>query len=141
MNSIINQLITQDFSLIYFLAQTSRNATATGGTSNLVSTIFGLAAYLFTAYCFMKIYDELGEFYPWFSFIPFLNMWIMYKAGDKSPWWTVGIFIPLVNLVAAVILLMAFVNIVQKLGKNPWLILLMIIPFVNFWVMYHFAFG
>jgi hypothetical protein len=30
---------------------------------------------------------------------------------------------------------------VEKLGKSPWLILLMIIPLVNFVVLYNFAFG
>ncbi len=65
----------------------------------------------------------------------------MYKAGDQSPWWIIGIFIPFVNIVALIILLIAFVNVVKKLGKNPWLILLMIVPLINFFVLYNFAFG
>lgn len=65
----------------------------------------------------------------------------MYKAGDQSPWWIIGLFIPFVNIVAVVFLIIAFVNIVKKLGKNPWLILLMIIPIVNFVILYQFAFG
>lgn len=141
MNPIINQLLSQDFSAIYFLAQSDTGSSASTDSTNIISLIFSLASYIFTSYCFMKIYDRLGEPNSWFSFVPFLNLWIMYKAGDKSPWWIVAIFIPLVNLVAAVILLLAFINIVKKLGKNPWLILLTIIPLVNFWVMYHFAFG
>ncbi len=136
MNNIINQLFVSDLTSVYFLAQNN----ADGGV-NAISVLFGLASYIFGSYCFMKIYEKLREPNAWFAFVPFLNCWIMYKAGDKSPWWLVGLFIPLVNLVAAVILIIAFVNIVKKLDKNPWLILLFIIPLANFWVMYHFAFA
>ena len=83
----------------------------------------------------------MGEQNAWFAWVPILNNWIMYKAGDQSPWWIVGLFIPLVNFVALIFLLMAFIKIVEKLGKSPWLILLMIIPLVNFVVLYNFAFG
>ncbi|MDB9320634.1 DUF5684 domain-containing protein [Nodularia spumigena CS-591/04] len=100
-----------------------------------------LFTYLFGSYCFYKIYEKLGAENPWFAWIPFLNNWIMYKVGDQSPWWVIGLFIPIVNLVAVIFLLLAFIKIVQKLGKNPWLILLMIVPLVNFVVMYNLAFG
>ena len=129
--------LSNDLGLIYLLAQSNQGS----GLGDLINLIIGLAAYIFGSYCFQMIYQKLGEPNAWFAWIPFLNVWIMYKAGDQSPWWLIACFIPIVNLVAIVILLIAFVNIVKKLGKNPWLILLMIIPLVNFWVMYHFAFG
>lgn len=126
------------FGLAYFLAQTNQSS---GGAENTLSLIIGLFGYIFGSYCFYKIYQKLNEPNAWFAWVPILNWWIMYKAGDQSPWWIIGLFIPLVNIVALIFLLIAFVNIVKKLGKNPWLILLMIIPLINFVVLYNFAFG
>lgn len=104
--------------------------------------IFSFCFLLFLAICLVLIiYEKLGEQNAWFAWVPILNNWIMYKAGDQSPWWIVGLFIPLVNFVALIFLLMAFIKIVEKLGKSPWLILLMIVPLVNFVVLYNFAFG
>lgn len=132
-------LLTDNGSLTYFLAQSGQSAgDALGGTIGL---IFGIIGYIFGSYCFYKIYQKLGEANAWFAWVPILNTWIMLKAGNQSPWWIIGLFIPLINLVALIFLIMAFVNIVNRLGKNPWLILLMIIPLVNFVILYNFAFG
>ena len=132
-------LLTYGWNFVYFLAQSNQSSSSTA--ESLISFIVGIAAYIFSSYCFYKIYQRLGEPNAWFAWVPILNNWIMYKAGDRSPWWIIGLFIPLVNIVALIVLLIAFVNIVKKLGKNPWLILLMILPLINFVVLYNFAFG
>lgn len=132
-------LINLDWSFVYLIAQSN------SGSGEAVGELFGLiirlGIYLFTSYCFYAIYQKLGEPNAWFAWVPLLQFWVMYKAGNQSPWWIIVLLIPLVNIVALIVLIIAFVNIVKKLGKNPWLILLMIIPLVNFAVMYHFAFG
>uniref|UniRef100_UPI00117780B6 DUF5684 domain-containing protein n=1 Tax=Calothrix rhizosoleniae TaxID=888997 RepID=UPI00117780B6 len=111
------------------------------GGVNLIRLVISLAIYVFTSYCLYNIFQKLGEPNAWFAWVPLLQNWLTYKAGDQSPWWTIALLIPFLNLIAAIVLIVAFVNIVKKLGKNPWLILLMIIPIVNFVVLYHFAFG
>jgi hypothetical protein len=126
--------------LPYFLAQSQQNS-AGSAFEGLLGFLFGTAAYVFASYCMMKIYDKLGEENSWFAWVPILNNVILYKAGGQSPLWTIGLFIPFINIVAIVFLIIAFVKIVQRLGKNPWLLLLMLIPLVNFWLMYHFAFN
>ena len=131
-------LLTYNWNFVYFLAQI--NQSSSNAAESLISFIVGIATYIFCSYCFYKIYQRLGEPNAWFAWVPILNNWIMYKAGDQSPWWIIGIFIPLVNIVALIVLLIAFVNVVKKLGKNPWLILLMILPLINFFVLYNFAF-
>lgn len=131
--------LTYDWSFVYFLAQSDQSAGSSAG--GLLGYIFGIASYLFGSYCFYKIYQKLGEPNAWFAWVPILNNWIMYKAGDQSPWWIIGLFIPLVNIAAAIVLLIALINIVKKIGKNPWLILLMIVPLINFWILYNLAFG
>ncbi len=132
-------LLSNDLNLVYLLAQTDQSSGSPLG--GLIGLIFGLFGYVFGSYCFYTMLQKLGEPNAWFAWIPIANTWITYKAGDQSPWWIIGLFIPFVNLVALVFLVIAFVNIVKKLGKNPWLILLMIIPLVNFVVLYNFAFG
>lgn len=109
-------------------------------TSNPLVNLFAIISYIFGSFCLWKIFEKLGESNAWFAWIPILSQWKTYQAGGQSPWWVIGLFIPIVNIVAIVLLIMAFVKIVKRLGKNPWLILLMLIPLANFWVMYHFAF-
>jgi hypothetical protein len=132
-------LLQYNWHITSLLAQSSSSSDGAG--ENIVFLLFTLFSYLFGSYCFYTIYEKLGEQNAWFAWVPILNNWIMYKAGDQSPWWIVGLFIPLVNFVALIFLLMAFIKIVEKLGKSPWLILLMIVPLVNFVVLYNFAFG
>lgn len=116
-------------------------AAAGGAFGGLIGLLFGIVAYVFGSYCFQKIYQRLGMENAWLAWVPIANNWIMYRAGDQSGWWIVGLFIPFVNFVALIFLIIAFVNIFQKLGKSPWMILLFIIPIVNFWLMYHLAFS
>ena len=130
-------LLQYNWHVTSLLAQSSSSSDGTGA----LVFIFTLFSYLFGSYCLYTIYEKLGEQNAWFAWVPILNNWIMYKAGDQSPWWIVGLFIPVVNFVALIFLLMAFIKIVEKLGKSPWLILLMIVPLVNFVVLYNFAFG
>lgn len=130
-----------DFSSISLLAQSSSSSDGAAAGGSIIGMLIGIAGYLFGSYCFYNIYHKLGEPNAWFAWVPILNNWIMYKAGDQSPWWIIGLFIPLVNIVALVFLIIAFVNIVKKLGKNPWMLLLMLIPIVNFFILYNFAFG
>lgn len=139
MLSVMNRWLFQNLTEIYFFAQTTTITTETPPTSPLLN-LFSLISYLFGSFCFWKIYQKLGETNAWFAWVPFLGQWKMYQAGGKSPWWVIGLFIPIVNIVALVILIMALINIVKRLDKNPLLILLMLIPLVNFWVLYHFAF-
>lgn len=109
-------------------------------TSNPLVNLFAIISYIFGSFCLWKIFEKLGESNAWFAWIPILSQWKTYQAGGQSPWWVIGLFIPIVNIVAIVLLIMAFVKIVKRLGKNPWLILLMLIPLANFWVWYHLAF-
>jgi flagellar biogenesis protein FliO len=127
--------------LPYLFAQSQEISAEVNPLMMVLAVIIGIAAYIFNAYCFMKIYDRLGEADSWFAWVPILDTVKMYQAGGQSPFWIIGFFVPLVNIVAAIFLIIAFVNIVKRLGKNPWLILLMLIPLASFFVLYHFAFN
>jgi Family of unknown function (DUF5684) len=117
-------------------------AQASSGTAEIspVMLLFYLVAFIFSGVCYQKIFQRLNMANDWLAWVPIANIWMIFKAGDQSPWWTVGMFIPFVNFAAIVFLIIAMVNIVKKLGKSPWLLWLMLVPFVSFWLMYHLAF-
>jgi len=52
----------------------------------------------------------------------------MCKVADRSGWWTILFFIPLVNIIIAIIIWM---GIAQARDKPSWLGILIIIPVVN----------
>lgn len=128
-------LLNINWSFTHLFAQTS-SGSGGGGVFNL---IIGLAAYAFSSYCLYVMFQKLNQPNAWFAWVPILSSWGILKAGDQSPWWIIGLFIPIVNLGAIIFLIIAFVTMIKKLGKNPWFILLMIIPLANFAVMYYFA--
>jgi Family of unknown function (DUF5684) len=125
------------------LAQADSSAvdySSSGASFSPVTLIFSLAAYIFGSLCFQKIFQRLNIPNDWMAWVPIANYWLMFKAGDQSPWWTIAMLIPLVNIVGFIMLIIALVNIVKKLGKSPWLLWLMIIPIANFWLLYHLGF-
>jgi hypothetical protein len=111
--------------------------------SDPVQLIISLAFYLFFAFCLYTICNKLNVENGWFAWIPVLNVYVSFKAGDEpSPvLWTILMLIPLVNFVAIFIYIKAWINITKKLGKSPWILLLTIIPVINLAVMGYLAFG
>ena len=51
----------------------------------------------------------------WASLIPIYNMYIMLVIAGKPAWWIILMLIPIVNIVVAIIALIAFA---QKFGKG-----------------------
>jgi hypothetical protein len=118
------------------IAQASESDSGGG----FLGTLISLAAYIFGSFCTQKVFQRLNQPNDWLAWIPIANVYASLKAGDQSPWWTVAMFVPFVNIAAIVFLIIAWVNIVKKLGKTPWLLFLMLVPIANFWLMYHLAF-
>ena len=163
-------LLNIDLSFTYLLAQSSSGS---GGAGGGFSLILWLATYLFSSYFFYVMFQKLSYSNAWFAWVPILSNWAILKAGNQSPWWSIGIFAGdithlliniysaidpssstlyllttissiftvIISLLAIIAFLFAWVNIINQLGKNPWLIILFIIPIVNFFVMHHLAYG
>ncbi|MEM9923261.1 MAG: DUF5684 domain-containing protein [Cyanobacteria bacterium P01_D01_bin.50] len=129
-------LLNLDWSFVYLIAQSNSGSGDVGGEIFIL-----IIDYVFTSYCFYVMLQKVGYPNAWFAWVPILSQCATYEANDRSAWWEIGQFIPLVNIFVGFLLLFSFVNIVKKLGKNPWLIILLMIPFFNLFVMYHFAFG
>jgi hypothetical protein len=82
-----------------------------------------------------KAFDKAGE--PgWAAIIPIYNIWIMIKIADKEGWWLILFLIPCVNIVAAIVVMMAFA---EKFGKEAIYGLGLAFLGVIFWPMLGFG--
>lgn len=76
-----------------------------------------------------KVFEKAGE--PgWAAIIPIYNIIIMLKIAGKPAWWVILFLIPFVNLIVAIITLIAFC---ARFGKGAgFAIGMVILPFI-FW--------
>ncbi len=61
-----------------------------------------------------KIFTKAGVA-GWKSIIPFYNVYLEYKIAGVSPWWILGLFIPIVNFVSIIILSL---NLAKSFGRS-----------------------
>ena len=103
----------------------------------------GFIGYLILAFFSWKFFQRLNIENAWFAWIPVLGSYITFVAADEENpvLWTILSVIPCVNIVAAIKLIMAWVKIVRKLEKSPWLLLICLIPCAAFFVFGYLAFG
>lgn len=111
------------------LAQTSyrysESSTALGaGTAAVIGLgfiffflILLAGAYVFGAICIMRIFAKAGV-PTWAAWVPVYNNWKILEIGGQQGFWAVLAFIPLVNIVSAVFMIISMYHIGQKLGKG-----------------------
>ena len=87
-----------------------------------------LAVYVWVALCLHIIANKTKTPNAWLAWIPIANLYLMCKVAGRPGWWTILFFIPLVNIIIAIIIWMA---IAQARNKPSWLGILMIIPLAN----------
>jgi hypothetical protein len=92
--------------------------------------------YIFVCYPLMNIARKMGKKHSWLIWIPFVQLvYYIYMAG-KPLWWCIYWLIPIVNYF---MLLLLFVDILKVMKKSFWLIVLIIIPGVNIFVLWYLA--
>jgi hypothetical protein len=82
-----------------------------------IAFIFGIAIYIVTSLCLMKIFAKAGV-KPWIAWVPFYNNWKMLEIGGQQGFWSVLTIVPVVSLVSAIYLFIAQYHIGKKLGKG-----------------------
>lgn len=97
-----------------------------------------VAIYVFTAVCFQKIAERTNTEDAWWAWVPILNILLMLKIAEKPMWWIILLFIPLVNFIIAILVLL---RICERRGKPGWMVVGMLIPVVNFVVLGYLAFS
>lgn len=93
-----------------------------------MSSVFWLGVYVWMALCLHIIANKTSTPNGWLAWIPIANLYLMCKVAGRAGWWTILLFIPLVNIVIAIIVWM---GIAEARNKPSWLGILMIIPLVN----------
>ena len=108
----------------------------------VIVILLGLAIYIWTAYCIMKMAERLGVPNGWFAFIPFLNYWLLCQMDDKDNTWFIVmlIFSFCCGIVTLVMLLMIFMDLAERFGFERFWGILYIIPIFNLYVVYKLAF-
>lgn len=51
----------------------------------------------------------------WACLVPFYNLWVLLQIADRPGWWLLLFFIPLVNLIVAILI---SVSIANRFGKG-----------------------
>lgn len=128
--------------IFYLLAQDSDAAAAAAGAAVggifLVEMVLGLATYLLVAFSLYTIANKQGANNSWFAFVPILNVLLIIDIAGKEIWWIVLFLIPCVNLVAAIIVMLAFA---EKIGKPSWMGILACLPCLSLIAWPMMAFG
>jgi hypothetical protein len=108
----------------------------------LVFLLIGLALYVYSAFCFMKMADRLGVENGWFAFIPFLNLWLLTQMGDRDNTWFIIMLIGsfCCGIVTLVMMILILMDVSEKLGFENYWGILFIIPIFNLYVLYKLAF-
>lgn len=92
--------------------------------------VFGLALYALGAWSLGTVFKKAGVA-SWKAWVPVYNSIIMFKMGDQNPLWLITMLIPLVNIVAAIFMIIAVHNINLKFGRGAGsTVLYVFLPFV-----------
>lgn len=99
------------------------------GAFALVYVIFLVAMYVYMALALSTIAKKTNTVNPWLAWIPVANIVLMLNVAKKPVWWIVLLFIPVANIIVAVITWMA---IAEARHKPSWMGILMLVPGANF---------
>jgi len=94
--------------------------------------IIGLAVTIFIIIATWRVFTKAGK--PgWASIIPFYNTYVLLKIVGRPGWWLVLMFIPLVNIVIAIIVT---IDLAKAFGKGGgFAVLLILLPFIGFAIL------
>ena len=85
-----------------------------GMVPSLLMMIIGLAFSILMIVAMWKVFVKAGR--PgWAMLIPIYNTYVFLKIAGKPGWWLIWFFIPIVNIIVAIIATLAFA---QSFGKG-----------------------
>lgn len=88
------------------------------------------AIYVFFALCIMKIAQKTNTDNAWWAWVPLLNIILMLNVARKPVWWIILFFVPLVNIIISILVL---IGVAEARGKGAiWGIITAFIPIIGF---------
>lgn len=91
----------------------------------LVYTVVIVVLYIVTAIFLGKLFNKAGV-PSWVAWVPVYNNWKLLQLGGQQGWWSLLMFVPIVNIAAMVFTYIGMYHVGKKLGKEDWFILLAI---------------
>lgn len=116
---------------LVLLAQSSSSGSAAGlgmfAVIMIAMLVFYVAIYVFFAWCTMRIFQRAG-IESWYAWVPFVNLYGLWKMTNRDTLWLVLLFVPYANVVAQIVV---FGDIARSFGKDQtWEWLLGLLGFV-----------
>lgn len=85
------------------------------GSGSLIGLVIPLLVLAFIIVSMWKVFAKAGQ--PgWASLIPIYNVYVLCKIAGKPGWWVLLMFIPVVNLIIA---LLVALGVAQNFGRSP----------------------
>lgn len=109
----------------------------------LGSLLAAVVFYVLSAWLLYRTGKRFNYANSWYAWVPILNMWMMTElAGRDSTFFVIlllGTF--LCGIVGFVMMVMLWMDIAERCGKERWYGILVIIPIVNWFIMYSLGSG
>jgi hypothetical protein len=104
-------------------------AQSEGGTAEALAMLIGLAVGLISIIGVWKVFAKAGQ--PgWAIFIPIYQTIVIIQVAKRPIWWIVLMFIPIVNLIVTLIIM---IDVAKNFGKGTGYGLgLLFLPFIFF---------
>ena len=94
----------------------------------MVAVLLGLGLYVFSSIALGKVFVKLGE-QAWKAWVPIVNTITLFELGRYSALWVVGLFIPVVDIGAFIVFILAVNNVNRRLGRGGGFTLLYLVAF------------
>lgn len=102
------------------------------------SFAWAVLSHILLAIPLWKMSERTKDEPRWFAWVPVLNGLLALKIAKKPMWWLILFFVPFVNIVMAILLMMALS---ERFGVNKWWGLLGFITPANIILFYYLAFA
>lgn len=100
----------------------------------MVGELFFVAILILYVAAYWQLYVKAGE--PgWGALVPIYNLYLYCKIAGRPEWWLILFFVPLVNVVIALILAMDIAKAFSKssgFGIGLWLLSFIFVPILAF---------
>ncbi len=101
-------------------------------------SLLSLVVYAYVAFCLYTIAKKTNTENPWLAWIPVANIILACQIAGKPWWWVFFFFIPIANIVFAILVVW---KIAEARNKPGWLGILMIVPIANLVIVGIIAFA
>jgi small-conductance mechanosensitive channel len=91
----------------------------------VITVVAATIVYLIMALSLTRIFKKAGV-QSWKAWVPVYNVWIILELGGQKGYWAALTIIPVINIAAAIFILIAMHHIGRQLGKEDTFVLIAI---------------